>query len=390
MGKVKKKLNLISPYNIAAYESWLSNNAEKGLFLSKWKKYFCQFEKDEPKKMEYRIEISSENLSRERKQLYEDAGWKYVDSLKMAHIFCSPTEDRAIEIHTDGVEHAKTLIGLKSNLKAVIIIFSVMLAIFLGTNIWILNMDGTPFISIVDYGSLNIFNIAPYFILIIIFFKMFNDVRIFKKSLLKGVKIDHHKNWKKSYAFEVSTIVISLIALVFMISSIVSSITSNKRIENDKLINKEISIPIVTLIELEGSEINYSKNNDIEFSSYITKKSNLFCKIKEEAMEDAATNDGSFNVGLNTTYYEAQFKFLAKGLLSDLLKHEIKQRKEMFYKDSEYKKIQNDYFDEFYYLEDYGINLYVRKDNKVFIISYSGTQTKEYLLEKLEENLNSK
>lgn len=381
MGNIKRKFNLLSPYNIEAYESWLSYNAEKGLLLSKWKKYFCHFEKNEPTKMEYRIEISSENLSLERKQLYEDAGWKYIDSLKMAHIFCSPTEEGAIEIHTDCYEQSKTLVDLKSNLKAILIIFSILLIIYLGYYTWILNMDGTPFISIVDYGSINILNIAPYFILIIVLFKMFNDVRLLKKSLLKGQKLNHRKNWKKSFVFDASIIVIVLIVLGFMIFSMVSFISSNKRIESDKLLNSHENIPIVTLLELEGSEINHSKNTEIEFSSYINKKSNLFCKIKEETMENANTKNNSIYIRLSTKYYDVRFDFLAKGLLKDLIKSDYKFG---------YNTIKNEFFDDIYFLEDNGINLYVRKDNRVFIINYSGTKTKEYILDKLEENLNSK
>lgn len=57
MKKYKRKLIPTNPMNIPAFESWLEDMAQEGLFLVSLNGYGGKFRQGEPKKMTYRLEI---------------------------------------------------------------------------------------------------------------------------------------------------------------------------------------------------------------------------------------------------------------------------------------------------------------------------------------------
>jgi hypothetical protein len=69
-GKIYRKLIPVSTYDIAGMESWLSDMAEKGLFLCDFGNLFAKFTKGAPKSVRYRLEpVGGDNtyLSAERR-----------------------------------------------------------------------------------------------------------------------------------------------------------------------------------------------------------------------------------------------------------------------------------------------------------------------------------
>ena len=99
------------------HENWFADMAAKGFHLKKMGIQFVKFVKGEPKEMRYRIDVSiAKKLTPEQIQMYAESGWDYVTSNKYFHVFSSPVERNAAELHTDPAEQSYTLKELDKKL----------------------------------------------------------------------------------------------------------------------------------------------------------------------------------------------------------------------------------------------------------------------------------
>ncbi|MCI7656771.1 DUF2812 domain-containing protein [Anaerotignum sp.] len=100
-----RRLIPCAPYEIKTFEAWLEELAqEEGLFLISCRRAFAKFEKGTPKPMRYRVDADPDRCwdpSQERRQLYEEFGWKYIDN-RSEHLVVYGTDDFSLpELHTD-------------------------------------------------------------------------------------------------------------------------------------------------------------------------------------------------------------------------------------------------------------------------------------------------
>ena len=66
----------------------------KGLHLHKVGTHLAHIKKGEPKRIEYRIEVTEKKrFSGEQVDLYEENCWEYITSYQWFHVFSSPTEN---------------------------------------------------------------------------------------------------------------------------------------------------------------------------------------------------------------------------------------------------------------------------------------------------------
>ena len=83
-------------YAIGETEKYYSDMSEKGWELVKCGITLSRFQKTEPKKMRYRVEVvnlkslEDGHLPEEQIAVYEDCGWEYVISRGYLHIFRAP------------------------------------------------------------------------------------------------------------------------------------------------------------------------------------------------------------------------------------------------------------------------------------------------------------
>ena len=132
MSKTVYKLRPSDYWRIGEHESWFADMAARGFHLKKMGMQFVQFAKGEPKKMKYRIDVSmKKKISPEQIQMYADSGWDYVTSYKSFHVFSSPVELSAAELHTDPVEQSYTIkeldkkLALNAGFVAIAMIFMI-------------------------------------------------------------------------------------------------------------------------------------------------------------------------------------------------------------------------------------------------------------------------
>ncbi len=121
MEEIKNRKYAFHPkdFEIGETEKFYSDMAKNGWTLAKRGVSLSRFDKTEPRKMRYRIEVISakalENVAMPEEQLavYEDCGWEYVDGRNFIHVFRAPENSEAPEFYMEPQQQAETLKGLK-------------------------------------------------------------------------------------------------------------------------------------------------------------------------------------------------------------------------------------------------------------------------------------
>ena len=144
--------------------------------------------------------------------MYTESGWDYVTSYHFFHVFSSPVELNAPELHTDPAEQSYTLKELDKKLamNAAVVTIAMILMIGMLSAIWFL--DGTPTLVLVEGLA-----IQQTILAIFIGYSAYTSlqatisIRTLRKGLIEGKPIDHHAPWKKHHRLN------SIIALLFTI-----------------------------------------------------------------------------------------------------------------------------------------------------------------------------
>ena len=221
MSKTVHKLRPSDYWRIGEHESWFADMAAEGLHLNRMKLLRAQFVKGEPKKMRYRIDVSiKKRITPEQIQMYAESGWDYVTSNNFFHVFSSPVERNAPELHTDPAEQSYTLKELDKKLakNAIIVAGALILMIGMLTSIWFLG--GTPTFILVDGLA-----VQQTILTMFIGYSAFNSlqaaisIRALRKALIEGKPIDHHAPWKKYHRLNSTiafffTVVVGLTAIL--------------------------------------------------------------------------------------------------------------------------------------------------------------------------------
>lgn len=149
MGKFHYRLPPCPSYDIEGIESWLSELAEKGLFLDPEGYVFgmFQFQKGTPRKAKYRLEPitaksavyvqSTEDPEPEALGLSEEFGWEYLGQFRDFYIYRS-FDPNVRELNTDPVVQAMALDAVKKRH----LFFLVVCLITLTS--WLLGFLGNP------------------------------------------------------------------------------------------------------------------------------------------------------------------------------------------------------------------------------------------------------
>jgi len=412
MGTVKRKLQIMSPYSIGSYESWLSDQAARGLFVKKFGYTRCTFEKSAPAKMEYRIDISKESVSAERKAMYEDCGWKYIGSCKWAHIFGAAEGTYSSEIHTDTKEQGFTLAELTRMMGVIMLLLVILIAFEVALWGYILFMGGTPFLNMLSNGETMLIFVFSVILMFFVFLKQFFDIRALKKSLFSGKAINHHESWKKHkyYNLAISLVAlpilfISLISQGFIVSQIIRAVTGTARVT----MTAQTKLPFLRLRDLENLDNavtgkEFSITNDAEeeigtvdempgdtliYYGSTEAESSLLAMTQFVVTESAVTHNESFEAGLNTKYYKLTFAGMADGTLNDLMKMDLYTYTEEMKQDANITKMEFDGLDIVYTAKAQGeIYIFASKGNIVVSMQYYGTKSEPELIAALAKKLN--
>ena len=133
------KLNPYYTYQIDAIESWLDEQAQKGLFLDDLFGRLFSFVKGEPKQVRYRIDLKDGvNYTEDQARIadYREFGWEYVCELS-SHADIYVTHDpAAVELNTDEETLHDVLDSLLKREIAVGIVGTVLVPLLWLYNLW--------------------------------------------------------------------------------------------------------------------------------------------------------------------------------------------------------------------------------------------------------------
>lgn len=338
MNKIIRKLRPSDYWRIGEHESWFADMGAEGLHLKKMGLYFAQFDKDKPKKMRYRIDVSlNKKITTEQKQMYAESGWDYVTSYGDFNVFSSPVGLNAPELHTDPAEQSYTLKELDRKLakSSLLVVTAVILMIGMLSSIWFLN--GTPIIAIVE-GSI----IQQSILLIVELHVTYTSlhaaisIRTLRKTLLEGKPIDHNAPWKEHQR------VTATVGIMFIILAVFGSVLPFIQIlksETKTLPLTNTDLPIVRLADVEQNpnlvreNASYIQDN-VDRGNRYSYDWSLLAPVQYESDEHGIVSnemwkDGSgvYSPSIHTRVYQLNIPSLAGNLISELIeRYSIKYR----------------------------------------------------------------
>lgn len=110
----------VNENKILDVEIWLEQMALKGYFLKDTAGKWWYFDRGEPKRVRYRMEMMTARtieLDAERREEYEAAGWHYVTPYKTAYHIFMADDPEAVELHTDPQVFGLSLKQYEAELK---------------------------------------------------------------------------------------------------------------------------------------------------------------------------------------------------------------------------------------------------------------------------------
>jgi hypothetical protein len=331
MSKTVHKLRPSDYWRIGEHESWFAEMAAKGLHLKKMGIHFAKFDKGELKKMRYRIDVSikKNKITSEQIKMYEESGWDYVTSYQFFHVFSSPEELNAPELHTDPAEQSYTLKELdkKLALNASIVVVAMILIIGMLSSIWFL--DGTPTFVMVGGTA-----IQQMILAIFLGYSVYQSllasvsIRALRRNLIEGKPIDHHAPWKKHYRLH-STIAF-LFTIVVGLSAIIPFVQLIK-MDTKTLPEASTDLPIVRLADVEENpamvrgEPSYLSDN-VDWGNRYSYDWSPLAPVQYDTDEQGVVpgemwedKSGEYTPSIHTQVYQLTIPALADNLITDLI-----------------------------------------------------------------------
>lgn len=330
MNKTVYKLRPSDYWRIGEHESWFADMAAQGLYLKKMGIHFAKFVKGEPKKMRYRIDVSkSKKIPEEQIQMYGVSGWDYVTNYGQFHVFSSPHELNAPELHTDPAEQSYTLKEMDKKLRfnAVVIIIGMILMVGMLGSIWLLH--GTPTLLVVEGNAIQQTILAIFFgYTSYTSLQASLSVRNLRNRLAEGKAIDHHASWKKHHL--VQTLAVFLFTVVVGLSAIIPMVQLLK-MDTKTLPETSVNLPIVRLADVENNpgfiraEPEYMSDG-VDWGNRLTYDWSPLAPVKYETDETGVVPgelwddlSSEYSPSIATQYYKLRFRSMADDLVADLI-----------------------------------------------------------------------
>ncbi len=393
MTKIVRKLRPTDFWRIGEHESWFSDMSAKGLHLHKMGLHFAHFKIGDPKRMEYRIEVTKKKgMPYEQSEMYEEIGWDYVTSYQFFHVFSSPEENHAPELHTDPMEQSYTLDQLKErlilNFTGTLIGFLLIIGMLLA--IWFL--DGTPVLRLVEGHAIQL-TILSLIILYNVFYstRAMISIQALRRNLQEGKAIDHHAPWEKSLhkntAFSIVFIAIALVSAILPFVQLFKHETFTLP-ENDS------NLPIVRLADIEQNSLLVRDEyyiDEIDWANRYTTNWSVFAPVQYKYDESGMIENrkwldesGTYSPSVSAEVYHLRFKVLAEPLIDDLIKwYSYGDEMEPFVEK------QHPDFDQLIIHEDAEMKqLFASKEKVVMYVRYNGYAEMDVLIRNAAQKVN--
>lgn len=301
MKTYKRKSIPISAYDLPAFESWLEDLAQEGLFLVSLNGYGGKFRQGEPKKMTYRVEIPKyfdRKPPKKMEEMYQEFGWEFICTYyQNGFIFASEAEN-PVELHTDPITQSEGVRDFYREQRNEVIICIILLLLasvavlaLKWTNLAKAITEGLHLQSLIFWG----YSIFGVFYSV----KELLSLRKLKTNLEMGISLEHRKPYKK-YSFLKN--IFLCYAAVLLLSNAVDIALLYTHQQEDPLTITEINLPFVSLEEL----------GDTGEGQTIYRRSTLLAPVQYEIYESGQ------NTSLYGYYMEVRPAFLAEQTMQSI------------------------------------------------------------------------
>ncbi|UII54242.1 DUF2812 domain-containing protein [Cytobacillus spongiae] len=395
MGKMVWKLRPSDYWRIGEHESWFSDLAAKGLHLNKMGVLFVKFEKAEPKQMRYRIDISmNKKLTEDQIIMYKDNGWGLVTSYSYFHVFSSPVECNANELHTDPAEQSFTMQELDRKLTSNTLIVLLAMIAIIAMNGSLLFLEGTPIMQLVKNGALQQ-TMLTLFLLYTSFntFQASRSIRSLRKNLWEGKPINHQARFKRrSHVHSI----LSIILVIIIGFSAAIPFTQIFIHDTKTLPIKNSSLKVVRLTDIENNPnlvresptyvrdgVDWGNRYTINWSplapsQYETDESGL---VPGEMWNDKS---GEYTPSISTEVFQLIHKGLADPLVNDLAKWYAFDENGEYFEEKDHSKLDR----LMVYEMDETKKIIASKEKKVYYVYYFGNSGLDTVIEQTVIKIN--
>ena len=391
MAKMVRKFLIGDLWRIGEHENWFSHMASEGYHLKKVGKLLVHFKKGDTKDTRYRIEAAMhKNIPTEQKELYKDAGWAYVTKFGEFHVFSSPGELKAPELHTDPVEQSYTLKKLDDKIKMNTIFVAILSTMMVGIQIALWFLGDGPTLTLIEDGGITY--ITTSLVVIVVAYSMLRatiSIRRLRKSLSEGIPIDHDAPWKKH---RLVNVILSTTIIIIAACGAVPQFVQITMQKTEILPVLSTDLPIVRLADVEQNtglvrEEFYDENGIDRLNEYSSNWS-PFTSLQYESNESGIVSDeiwkdgsGAYSPSIYTQVYKLVFPSMRESLVSDLI-----ARNDIFPFEGDLVRRESKQFDTLFISEIDGIiNIFAAKGRGVIYVRYFGYADLDVLLENVKE-----
>lgn len=258
MKKTVWKMLPVEPFDMRGLEEWLSDMAAKGLHLVKIGESFARFIPGQPQEgVRYALDVKDwSDIDPERNDMYQQAGWEYVTTLRGLYYVYRTRDPGAPALHTDPITQSFTFDRLlRRRLWALLPLIPFTLFLFRNELSAFFQNPWSPvylFLMKTEGCCLYLLLVAFYFISLVPLFRQRRALKALQKQLAEGTPLGeiHFRPRRVPYA------VLNGTPLVLMVCALVLFIWKYPHRAQQLPNPEDWDFPYVTLEQaLEGADI---------------------------------------------------------------------------------------------------------------------------------------
>lgn len=312
-------------YDVEACESWLTDQAARGLFLEQWGLYTARFRRDIPRVVRYRITAARLKGSvlfsapsapgEEETDLYAAAGWEFVCAWQEFFFYCCQAP-QAPELHTDPAIQS---ISLKMAVRTAVSNFLAQLLIL--TVMAPRSFREFPFSTLAEDPLLCLLYLLFFLSILLLTGRNLYSIFRFRHRLRQGLPPRHQKDWRPTARIHCLLVNLARCSAGLLFLVLLSSVLVPSRAT--PLSNYHEPLPFATLSDLaEGTLV---PDEDPDRNAIALRHTLLAPAIYHYYESGQITQNGQvvLDASLTVTYYDTRFSWLAQQLAGEL--HETRE-----------------------------------------------------------------
>ncbi|WP_369282701.1 DUF2812 domain-containing protein [Oscillibacter sp. GMB15532] len=238
-------------------ESWFSDLAERGLFLDRFEGRYAWFKRGTPRKLRYRMDVLSRELTEDELLLYDSAGWHIAATATWEgfrkdvfyYVFQNDGNASVPELHTDPVEQAESLKRLYQRLRRDLWLELVLIGIVY----WFYYREGRPelaFKQMVEREPIREYWLFLCFLNFWSILRGWLNVRRLRRRLAGGETLNHRADYRRVHRRFRMTDVLRWALLGWLLAVIAAQLIGAASSRTGPLPEGEPAFPAVRLEEV--------------------------------------------------------------------------------------------------------------------------------------------